>query len=520
MTELINQIDKTFNFNENTIRVIGTYNEPWFIAKDICNILELPNVTNALKILPEKWRGLKLLSTFGGEQNMNIINEAGLYKLIMRSNKPIAQKFQEVVCEDILPSLRKKGEYQIQSIMEKNKKLEDEKLRIEEENNLLTQLHIEKNKEIKKLQNKVIQKQRRPVFEDRNCVYMVQDEHHKKERIYVIGKAIDLMDRLGDYNKAHETEIIYYRSCNSAKQMNHIEKCILTKLNKYKEVANHDRFILPKNEDISLFTNVFDLFVDAFSDVDPSVDIEKDLTEIEQEQRLKDSRREYIEDNRENSRLYRQENAIQFKLYNKQYIENNKEKVDAYQTEYRENNKDAFNAYSKEYYDKNKEIMAEQFLLYRKEHRDELNEINRKYYEENREEFSEYKKEYYQEHKEATIERAKEYYINNKETVLEKRKELYANNKEKILAYQGEKVVCECGMTLIRNYMAKHKKTKIHQLSLQNKLNGIPYQKVVKVMCDCGHEVKNNYMKRHLGSKIHETGMKIKQKKMEESSKI
>ena len=75
-------------------------------------------------------------------------------------------------------------------------------------------------------------------------------------------------------------------------------------------------------------------------------------------------------------------------------------------------------------------------------------------------------------------------------------------------------------MTLIRNYMAKHKKTKIHQLSLQNKLNGIPYQKVVKVMCDCGHEVKNNYMKRHLGSKIHETGMKIKQKKMEESSKI
>ena len=68
--------------------------------------------------------------------------------------------------------------------------------------------------------------------------------------------------------------------------------------------------------------------------------------------------------------------------------------------------------------------------------------------------------------------------------------------------------------------MAKHKKTKIHQLSLQNKLNGIPYQKVVKVMCDCGHEVKNNYMKRHLGSKIHETGMKIKQKKMEESSKI
>ena len=124
--ELIKQIDETISFNENNVRIIGTYHEPWFVAKDVCNILELPNVTNAIKILPDKWRDLKLLSTFGGEQNMNIVNEAGLYKLIMRSNKPIAQKFQEAVCEDILPSLRKKGEYKIQSIIDKNKQLEDE----------------------------------------------------------------------------------------------------------------------------------------------------------------------------------------------------------------------------------------------------------------------------------------------------------------------------------------------------------------------------------------------------------
>ena len=124
--ELLKQIDETVSFNEKNIRVIGTYEEPWFVAKDICSILELPNITNAIKILPEKWRGLKLLSTFGGEQNMNIINEAGLYKLIMRSNKPIAQKFQDVVCEEILPTLRKKGEYKIQSIIDKNIKLEEE----------------------------------------------------------------------------------------------------------------------------------------------------------------------------------------------------------------------------------------------------------------------------------------------------------------------------------------------------------------------------------------------------------
>ena len=54
---------------------------------------------------------------------MNCITEAGLYKIIMRSNKPIAEKFQEVVCEEILPTLRKKGEYKIQSILDRNKEL-------------------------------------------------------------------------------------------------------------------------------------------------------------------------------------------------------------------------------------------------------------------------------------------------------------------------------------------------------------------------------------------------------------
>jgi len=534
--ELINQIDEQFKFENKEIRVIGSYNEPFFIAKDICNILELSNITEALKNIPQKWKKIENLTSVSLKsdiiyqeqgRNMIILSEPAVYKLIMRSNKPIAQKFQEVVCEEILPSLRKKGEYKIQSIIDKNKELEEEnkrieneKLELEEENSFLTEAHLEKNKEIKNLQNKVIQKQRNRKCEDRNCVYLVQDEHHKKERIYVVGKAIDLNSRLSTYNKTHETEIIYYRSCNSAKQMNHIEKCVLTKLDKYREVANHDRFILPENEDISLFTNVVDLFVDAFSDVDESVDIEKDLTEDEIKQRQMDARREYIEDNREtineNKRVYNEENAEQIALMHKQYVENNKEKVLAYQAEYRENNKDALNAYCKEYYEENKEIFTEQFRLYREEHKDEIKETNRKYYEEHKEEFKEYKKEYYEKNKESVLERAKEYYIENKNVVLEKTKERYVENKDKILAYQAEKILCECGVILQRNYMAKHKRTEIHRLSLENKLAGNPSQKVLKITCSCGHEVRSNFMKRHLGSQIHETGMKIQQKKMDD----
>ena len=403
-------------------------------------------------------------------------------------------------------------------LQEQIKLLTEEKLELKEENKFLTEAHLEKNKEIKNLQNKVIQKQRKPKCKDRNCVYLVQDEHHKKERIYIIGKAIDLDDRLSSYNKTHDTEIIYYRSCNSAKQMNHIEKCVLTKLDRYREVANHDRFILPENKDISLFTNVFDLFVDAFSDVDESVDIEKDLTEDKIKERQMEVRREYIEDNREtineNRRVYNKENAEQIALVHKQYVENNKEKSHAYQAEYREHNKDALNAYSKKYYDNHREEHNDITAKYREEHRDEINENNRKYYDEHTEEFKEYKKEYYEKNKESVLERAKEYYIENKEIVLEKTKERYVENKDKILAYQAEKILCECGVTLQRNYMAKHKRTEIHRLSLENKLSENPSQEVLKITCSCGHEVRSNYMKRHLGSKIHEAGLKIQQKKI------
>jgi prophage antirepressor-like protein len=511
--ELIKKIDQTIFFNENTIRIVGTYDNPWFVAKDVCELLDIKDNRSALRILPDKWKGEQVLPTLGGNQNMAIINEFGLYKIIMRSNKPNAEKFQEFVCEEILPSIRKTGEYKYQKIL-------DEKNKLEEENKFLTEAHLEKNKEIKNLQNKVIQKQKKRKCEDRNCVYLVQDEHHKKERIYIIGKAIDLDDRLSSYNKTHETEIIYYRSCNSAKQMNHIEKCILTKLDKYREVANHDRFILLENEDISLFTNVFDLFVNAFSDVDKSVDIEKNLTEDEIKQRQMDARREYIEDNREtineNRRVYNKENAEQIALVHKKYVENNKEKADAYQAEYREKNKDTLNAYSKKYYDEHKDEHNDISAKYREEHKDEINENNRKYYDEHTEQYKEYKKEYYEKNKESVLERAKEYYIENKEVVLEKTKERYLENKDKILAYQSEKISCECGVILQRNYMAKHKKTEIHRLSLENKLAGNPSQKVLKITCSCGHEVRSNYMKRHLGSKIHETGVKIQQKKIDD----
>lgn len=67
--ELIKQIDETVSFNEQNIRIIGTFQETWFVAKDICNILDLPNVTKAVQI-SEKWKGTKVIGTLGGYLNV------------------------------------------------------------------------------------------------------------------------------------------------------------------------------------------------------------------------------------------------------------------------------------------------------------------------------------------------------------------------------------------------------------------------------------------------------------------
>ena len=174
--ELINQIDETINFNENTIRVIGTYTDPWFVAKDICKILELSNITEAVKNIPINWRSSFEMNTFGGVQEMITINEAALYKLIMRSRKPIAQPFQNYVCEVILPTLRKTGEYKIKELVDKNKELENAKLILDEKLKDTTEHLIEiKEKHFKLEENhkRILYKKTRHTLKKGPCLYLI-----------------------------------------------------------------------------------------------------------------------------------------------------------------------------------------------------------------------------------------------------------------------------------------------------------------------------------------------------------
>ena len=102
-----------FCYKSMPVRTVEVDGEVWFIAADIADILEMRDAFNATRELDEDEKGTQKVSTPGGVQDMTIINEAGLYTLLMRSNKPEAKPFRRWVTHEVLPSIRKTGSYSV-----------------------------------------------------------------------------------------------------------------------------------------------------------------------------------------------------------------------------------------------------------------------------------------------------------------------------------------------------------------------------------------------------------------------
>ena len=85
--------------------------QPWFVAKDVCEILELGNVTRAVERLRKSQKGLTTIQTPGGKQRVNVISEAGVYKLVFTSRKPEAERFTDWVASEVIPAIRQHGMY-------------------------------------------------------------------------------------------------------------------------------------------------------------------------------------------------------------------------------------------------------------------------------------------------------------------------------------------------------------------------------------------------------------------------
>ncbi len=103
-----------FNFNEYAVRTVaGKDGELWFVAKDVCDILEISRHRDAVNGLDDDERGRLKVDTLGGTQDLLSLSESGLYTLIIRSNKPNAKKFRRWVTKEVLPAIRKTGGYNL-----------------------------------------------------------------------------------------------------------------------------------------------------------------------------------------------------------------------------------------------------------------------------------------------------------------------------------------------------------------------------------------------------------------------
>lgn len=108
----MNETMQTFNYDNNQVRTIMQDGEPWFVLKDVCKILNLSTPKRVAERLDNDEVSLThLVDAIGRNQKTTIINESGLYSVILRSDKPQAKPFRRWVTHEVLPAIRKTGSY-------------------------------------------------------------------------------------------------------------------------------------------------------------------------------------------------------------------------------------------------------------------------------------------------------------------------------------------------------------------------------------------------------------------------
>jgi hypothetical protein len=112
-----------------------------------------------------------------------------------------------------------------------------------------------KDNRIKLLEKKYLKRHSRIEYKEKYVIYILTTRLMQKERRYIMGKATNLTKRLSTYNKSDEHRVVYHQGCGDEETMSLVENLVFHHLQKYREQANRERFILPENEKISLFSS-------------------------------------------------------------------------------------------------------------------------------------------------------------------------------------------------------------------------------------------------------------------------
>lgn len=101
-----------FNYGDAQVRVVTADGEPWFVLADLCRVLDIANPRNvAARLDEDTMNTVRLTDGNRGNPNVTAVNEAGMYEVVIRSDKPEAAKFRRWVTSEVLPSIRKHGGY-------------------------------------------------------------------------------------------------------------------------------------------------------------------------------------------------------------------------------------------------------------------------------------------------------------------------------------------------------------------------------------------------------------------------
>lgn len=103
-----------FNFEGKDVRVVMVNDEPYFVAKDVADVLGIKNHRDAISKLKDSMKGVANIDTLGGNQDTSVINEAGVYKLAFTSCKPEAERFTDYLAEVVIPTIRKTGKFDVE----------------------------------------------------------------------------------------------------------------------------------------------------------------------------------------------------------------------------------------------------------------------------------------------------------------------------------------------------------------------------------------------------------------------
>lgn len=107
----MNELQKAFNYSGHEVKTIVIDNQPWFVAKDVSDVLGFRDPYTATRGLDDDEKLLHTLFVSGQNRETTVINESGLYSLILKSNKEEAKQFKKWITHEVLPTIRKTGGY-------------------------------------------------------------------------------------------------------------------------------------------------------------------------------------------------------------------------------------------------------------------------------------------------------------------------------------------------------------------------------------------------------------------------